>query len=395
MLEERSKKFPLCRDNMLSKGSLFEPLSTCTTTQTCTLPSRSISWQKDARNLSIPHLAMKCWLCDQIGHKKINCPQATCFFCGRLGHLKRVCLNFRLAKMYDQEKHRPSRPSTNTHTTAEKEHSAARIAHSHRFPLDDSSDVSVEDTPHQPPEAMNLLEPLIKFFENLKEDSSANQVPVRLDHLKEEDSSANQVPVRLDRLKEEDSLANQKLVRLDHLKENFSVNQMPIPRDPTLDQADIRRERKEETEEMRWLDVIPMTKIDVDPFDKRKTFLRCPSCHSLYFQRKAALTHAQCEHLDYSPKFNRFNIYSNYKCDICKTNLSCNLIKFSCLGNFCLKCLPNSVEAYEIERSDHIFEYILQLSCPLCHQSHELDPQVGMLMYVASGLPHVLRHHRS
>jgi len=165
---------------------------------------------------------------------------------------------------------------------------------------------------------------------------------------------------------------------------------MPVRLDPTLDQADIRRQRNEEAEEVQWLDVIPMTKINVDPFDKRKTFLRCPSCHSLYFQREEALSHAKFEHLDPSPKINRFNIYSNYKCEICQTNPSCNLIKFPCLGNFCLKCLPNSAEAYEIERPDHILQHILQLSCPLCHQSHELDPEIGWLMYAASVPPRLL-----
>jgi len=136
MLEERSKKFVLRRDILPSKSWLLEPLSTRTTTHTRTLPSRSISWPRNARNPSIPHLAVKCWLCDQIGHNKINCPQTVCFFCGRLGHLKRICLNFRLAKMYDQEKHQISHSPASTHSAIEKKHSEAEIAHNHRFSLD-------------------------------------------------------------------------------------------------------------------------------------------------------------------------------------------------------------------------------------------------------------------
>jgi len=266
MLEEKSQKFALCRDNPPSKGSLSEPLSTCATTQTCTLPSRSISWQNDARNLPIPHLEMKCWLCDQFGHKKMNCPQAICFFCGRPGHLKRVCLNFRLAKMYDQEKDHISWPPTNTRTIVEKKHSAAKIAHTQ----DDSSCISVEDTLRQQPEATNLLEPLIEFVggseeegseeegseeegseeegseeegseeegseeEGSEEESSEAITASTIPTTKQEDSLANQVPVRLDHLKVEDSSTNQILVRLDHLKENSLANQMPVRQDPTLD----------------------------------------------------------------------------------------------------------------------------------------------------------------
>jgi len=103
--------------------------------------------------------------------------------------------------MYHQKKAKSHIPPANTHRAAKNKHSEVGIAHTHRFSLDNNSDISAKDTSHQPPEAMNLLEPLTKFIENLQEDSSANQVPVRLDHLKE-DSSANQMPVRLGHLKE-------------------------------------------------------------------------------------------------------------------------------------------------------------------------------------------------
>jgi len=168
--------------------------------------------------------------------------------------------------MYDQEKDHISWPPTNTRTIVEKKHSAAKIAHTQ----DDSSGISVEDTLRQQPEATNLLEPLIEFIEGSEEEDSeeegseeegseeegseeegseeegseeegseeesseaitASTIPTT----KQEDSLANQVPVRLDHLKVEDSSTNQILVRLDHLKENSLANQMPVRQDPTLD----------------------------------------------------------------------------------------------------------------------------------------------------------------
>jgi len=127
-----------------------------------------------------------------------------------------------------------------------------------------------------------------------------------------------------------------------------------------------------------------MTKINVDPFENRKTFFRCPSCYCLLFERKQALSHAEFEHFNLSLKFNRFNIYSTYKCHMCKSNPSCTLIQFPCSGNICLKCLPNSATACEVELPDEIYRYALQLSCPLCQQMHELDPEIGMMIYIAN-----------
>jgi len=40
------------------------------------------------------------------------------------------------------------------------------------FSLDNPSELSIEIPSHEPPEALNALEPLTKFFENLKEDSA-------------------------------------------------------------------------------------------------------------------------------------------------------------------------------------------------------------------------------
>jgi len=59
-----------------------------------------------------PTLPLNCWLCGQIGHKKVNCPQMRCFYCGKTGHSKKICLNYRLAKMYDEERNQDSNSSS-------------------------------------------------------------------------------------------------------------------------------------------------------------------------------------------------------------------------------------------------------------------------------------------
>jgi len=74
---------------------------------------------------------------------------------------------------------------------------------------------------------------------------------------------------------------------------------------------------------------------------------------------------------------------TNARC-VLKSNPSCTLIQFPCSGNICLKCLPNSATACEAELPDQIYRYALQLSCPLCQQMHELDPEIGMMIYIAN-----------
>jgi len=51
-----------------------------------------------------------------------------------------------------------------------------------------------------------------------------------------------------------------------------------------------------------------MIEINIDPFDNHKTFIRCPSCHCIFFQRKEALSHSKFEHLD--PSSNSIDLIS-------------------------------------------------------------------------------------
>lgn len=38
---------------------------------------------------------MKCWNCNQHGHRKAECPEIRCFKCGRMGHMARNCTDSR------------------------------------------------------------------------------------------------------------------------------------------------------------------------------------------------------------------------------------------------------------------------------------------------------------
>jgi len=99
----------------------------------------------------------------------------------------------------------------------------------------ESSDVSVEDPSYEPPEATNFLEPLTKLIKNLKEDPSANQMPAQLDTIS--------------------------------------------------DQADISREKNEETEEAQWRLQIAKDNLTRMTYS-RKTCSQCPSCNQLFLSRK-------------------------------------------------------------------------------------------------------------
>jgi len=153
----RSKKYALRRDTLLLKRSLVKPIVTHIVSQTRTLPSRLIFQQQDAKNPSIPYSPLKCWTCNQTGHKKLNCPQAICFFCGRPGHLKRICLDYRLAKIYDQEKRKSSHSLLHRDKAVKKRYSEDGTAYTLLFSLDNPSDISFEDPSHEPPEATRFL----------------------------------------------------------------------------------------------------------------------------------------------------------------------------------------------------------------------------------------------
>jgi hypothetical protein len=71
---------------------------------------------------------MICWTCNQAGHRKINCPQTACFFCDHPGHLKRTCLLYRLAKIYDEEKNPYSHSSAGASDPVDQENTATESA---------------------------------------------------------------------------------------------------------------------------------------------------------------------------------------------------------------------------------------------------------------------------
>jgi len=190
------------------------------------------------------------------------------------GPFKRICLEYRLAKMYDQEKRKSSHSSFNTDNAAKKRYSEDGIADTHLFSLDKTLEVSIEDPSYEPPEATNFLEPLTKLIKNLKEDSSANQMPAQLDI--------------------------------------------------TSNQADISRETNEEAEEAQWRLQIAEDNLTRITYS-RKTCSQCSSCNQLFLSRKEAILHFQTSHIQDNAsyvKFPRIPLHRNGLCFKCNFNKS-------------------------------------------------------------------------
>jgi len=50
-------------------------------------------------------------------------------------------------------------------------------------------------------------------------------------------------------------------------------------------------------------------------------------------------------------------------------------------------CISTTLEEGEIELEDHTSEIVFQLHCPLCDKTHQIDPDIGMLVYQLNGRP--------
>jgi len=177
---------------------------------------------------------VECWFCGKVGHKKLNCPQLTCFFCNKPGHCKKVCLNYRLAKMFDDEK--------NLSNTFSSPNTTQCLGS--KFNLTVNSDVIGNGTT-----------------------STTGVTPPR-------DSDLLHVP-EIDK--------KEKYVNLN----NSRCANPPIK----TDDAPIKTQRPENLNQ-------PKNQVDtlieqnfIHHIEPRKTCIKCPKCSSLFLTRKNALSH--------------------------------------------------------------------------------------------------------
>jgi hypothetical protein len=131
----------------------------------------NITQEKDPQKSPTPSSSMICWTCNQAGHRKINCPQTECFFCGRPGHLKRTCLLYRLAKMYDEEKNPYSHSLAGASDPVDQEHTAIELAN-----LNHPSTASAEQFYDEVVEIQNSLETSETQIEKSEKKLPSNQI---------------------------------------------------------------------------------------------------------------------------------------------------------------------------------------------------------------------------
>jgi len=266
-------------------------------------------------------------------------PNTRCLYCGKLGHSKKICLNFRLARMYSEERELTS--------LYEDSHTSSVFEAEDPYQIDTPTLNHNSSAPAMPMDIEGSLEhsrTLINFIgdHNLSDLSRTADSSQPLAQLSQ--SPCTEIP-------------------------KHSVA-------PDLIIPDLKGD-----------DMIPLRKTNINPFGKRKTLDQCPLCMRNFHSRKEAIRHAIIDHTSPDLKLKRINIRSNNKCNKCKTNWSCCLLNLQCFGNLCLGCLPDFAEGCVAKLPSQNFDCIIQFSCPLCHKFHLLDPELGMLIYEPSGLP--------
>jgi len=312
-----------------------------------------------------------------------------------------------------KKKRKSSHPSLYTDKVANKRYSEDGIADTHLFSLDNPSDISFEDPSYEPPEATNLLEPLTKLTKNLKEDSSANQMPAQLD------ITSSHSPLYTDKTAKkrypEDGIADTHRFSLDNpsdisfedpsyeppeatnlleplikfiqnLKEDSSANQMPAQLDITSYQTDTNRETNEEAQ---WRLQIAKDNLTMITYS-RKTCSKCPSCNQLFLSRKQAILHFQTSHTQDNAshvKFPRIPLHRNGLCFKCNSNQPSNLITLSCSTQLCETCLLDMIHCNECEGLDHVWYFHFHIHCSFCHKPHRIDPDAATFFYELCELP--------
>jgi len=335
MSEERSQKLAPHRATLLSNTHHLVNSKPRTELDQCRSTTRKPIQEKDPQEHSSTPAPMKCWTCNQPGHRKLNCPQTACFFCGRSGHLKRTCLLYRLAKMYDEEKnsYSCSSPSAGTFDLADQEpdtNNLISIDHPQNSSADQSRDKSAE--------LDNLLEASRTQLQKSEEKLSANQI-------KEPLNVAQSIQI---------------LVQ-DHLKAVQEIKERLCAK-ATLQET----------------------------IHSQKTCSQCPSCKHLSLSRKEALIHFQTYHPhqdSHQVKFPRLKLRRETPCAKCKISSAYNLINLNCSNEMCESCIVDLIYCKEMENTEGAWEFQFFIRCPYCKCDHQVDTMAATLLFELSELP--------
>jgi len=294
------------------------------------LKENLLPWRKtqnDKESNPQTDIPLICWGCKKHGHKKIHCPETSCFYCGKRGHCKRICLTYRLARWYDQEK------------DAAHKHKPLQVRYKLPLPELNNSHNSNSSASN----AINLITPP----NNSKPRDPTNNSAFQDGGLMRPATAAFTTTLN----KQETETPKRKYA-------------------PNL------KATKSKTAKFR----------PVSTYAQRKTCYKCPECPCKFMDKQNLLEHLKQTHQINEPKTNGYRIYIHDQskwCSHCtktgKHIKSYNLAKIECGKTLCFNCLYTHTTIMEDENEGY------SLLCPICEVPHHLKSYEGILMEILAG----------
>jgi hypothetical protein len=273
-----------------------------------------------------PGVPFTCWNCKKYGHKKIHCPDLSCYYCGKRGHCKRICLSYRLSVWYNREQNILERTHINAKPLSFQNKQPSRVIEdsNRKYPTKFVQSIQT-DIPHS-----SCIQPLIPNNNGI---SDAQQISVHSDK-------------KTKRGKRTTSRSNlNKHTRVDQ------ASSLPL--------------------------IVPR-------YIGRKTCYKCPKCECAFMERHNLVKHLQQSHNTDNKKCHQIYIHSTSNvCGRCQKahifNRNGNY-ETACLrgGNLCVECIAKFLEFKECDECYYI-------DCPLCGSTHNIPVPEGVLIEVLVG----------
>jgi len=323
-------------------------------------------------------LPLVCWICGRTGHRKVTCPQITCFYCGKKGHSKRVCLNLRLARIYDDDKypglhssasHKSTIPSDRLQPPSKATMDPESFPHLPHIPTAEKS-IMTKDLPECSKTCFDTQKLSTRDLTLTQHDTSNTVTQPLIGQLPLHTHTTESFKGPKDLLEFSQTSVNTQLQHID---------------DSTLKQENLAHSIARALAS-QLLPPLPKTHTQ----HRRQTCQKCPLCNTLFLTRKEALDHVQLQHpqpKDTQLKLNRIKLYSDDGCEKCGLTQNFNLLKLPCNKKLCEECISSTLEGSEVELENHIFDVNFKLFCSFCNKLHQIEPNIGVLIYQLNGRP--------